>query len=369
MIIHYVVIIKQCMKKVLYITNIETPYRVAFFNELSQYCDLTVLYERKKSKNRDDKWAHKNIAQYNQIFLKGINCKNESVLSLQIVRHVFEYETVIVGSYNSPSQMLAIMVMRICGKKYYLNLDGENFVNKKTLKGKAKKFFLSGAEKYFVAGELSAKSLKEAIGKEVNTIPYYFSSLKIKELEKNSETKLLRKKFILVIGQYFPYKGLDIAVEVAKKMPDRNFIFVGMGSRTDVFIKECGIKNSSNIKIIPFLEKEKLDELYASCEMLLLPSRQECWGLVINEAASFGTPIVATKGSGAAIEFLEEYPQFLVDVSCSKKIVEKIEFFEKMNEYEIDSYKKYLIEKSKKYNIERSARIIGQQLGGEHDRK
>ena len=36
-------------KKILYISNIEVPYRVSFFNEFAKHCDLTVLYERKKS--------------------------------------------------------------------------------------------------------------------------------------------------------------------------------------------------------------------------------------------------------------------------------------------------------------------------------
>ena len=33
-------------KKVLYISNIQVPYRVRFFNLLAEKCDLTVLYER-----------------------------------------------------------------------------------------------------------------------------------------------------------------------------------------------------------------------------------------------------------------------------------------------------------------------------------
>ena len=44
-------------KKILYISNIEVPYRVSFFNEFAKHCDLTVLYERKKSDNRDENWA------------------------------------------------------------------------------------------------------------------------------------------------------------------------------------------------------------------------------------------------------------------------------------------------------------------------
>ena len=37
------------MKKVLLVTNIPSPYRVDFFDELGKLCDLTVVYERKNA--------------------------------------------------------------------------------------------------------------------------------------------------------------------------------------------------------------------------------------------------------------------------------------------------------------------------------
>jgi len=45
------------MKKVLYLSNIEVPYRVRFFNELAKDRDLTVFYESRRSQCRDTAWA------------------------------------------------------------------------------------------------------------------------------------------------------------------------------------------------------------------------------------------------------------------------------------------------------------------------
>ena len=85
----------------------------------------------------------------------------------------------------------------------------------------------------------------------------------------------------------------------------------------------------------------------------MLPSRQECWGLVINEAASFGIPIVSTIGSGAAVEFLaNEYPQYLATVGDSRDLYEKIKLA--LNDENKEEYSEFLKIKGLKYSIERS---------------
>lgn len=86
-----------------------------------------------------------------------------------------------------------------------------------------------------------------------------------------------------------------------------------MDFRTEQFIADMeGLPD--NVEVVPFLQKSELETEYGRCRMMVLPSRQECWGLVINEAASFGCPIVSTWGSGAAIEIVSDnYPQFLAE--------------------------------------------------------
>ena len=83
----------------------------------------------------------------------------------------------------------------------------------------------------------------------------------------------------------------------------------------------------------------------------MLPSRQECWGLVVNEAASVGTPIVATWGSGAAVEFLEESPYkcFLADADNVEDLEKKIR---SCLANDSSDYERYLMDKSKYYTIE-----------------
>lgn len=352
------------MKKILYLTNIEVPYRVRFFNELSRYCDLTVLYERQNSSNRNDKWAKGEQKKYSAKYLRGIKVKGESTFSFGILKEVCgDYDAIIVGCYNSPVQMMAMLFMRLLKIPYIINVDGEPFLEGNNLKSRLKRFFLAGAEKYLIAGQKAAQSLTLAAGKKEVTA-YHFSSLSEKEVQEHSTAseKCRRNNTILVVGQYFDYKGMDIALEAARMDQAQPYRFVGMGARTEQFKKDFSERIPPNVEIIPFLQKEELGKEYLNGAMLLLPSRQECWGLVINEAASYGMPIVSTWGSGAAVDFLaDNYPQFLAKPADAEDLlncVDRCRSFEKL-----DEYRKFLLEKSKSYTIEENVRMHLELLG------
>lgn len=344
------------MKRILYLSNVEVPYRVRFFKELAKYCDLTVLYERDKATNRNEAWAKSESRNFRTIFLNGVKMKKDSTFSLKILKYILgDYDYIIVGAYNSPVQMFAIIVMRILHIPYILSTDGKVFLEKKGIKTCAKSFFLKGADKYLVAGENAAHELQKIL-KDKPIFVYNFSSLTDEENQINKKNvPSNRDEHILIVGIYYQYKGLDVAVKVAKRDKETSYRFVGMGNRSEIFIKEQQTENYNNIQVIPFLPFKQLIEEMKKCKLLILPSRKECWGLVINEAASLGTPIVSTWGCGAGIEFLaKDYPQYLAQPGDSDSLYQCVQNLKKSD---VSGYKQFLANKAEKYSIEKSVKV------------
>ena len=339
------------MKKVLYLTNIEVPYRVRFFNEMAKQCDLTVMYERRKSANRDSKWTSAEERHYAVEYLDGRELGDEYGFSFRIIDLIKRgWDAVVVGCYNSKAQMLAMAYMRMHHVPFVINLDGEPFIGS-GLKAFVKKLMLKGASTYLTAGVKAGESLRKALGKDKRIIPYYFSSLTDEELARHAAAQCERERYVLVVGQYFDYKGMDIAFKMACMDSSIHYKFVGMGKRTDAFVADMG-DIPSNVEIVPFLQKADLEEEYKKCALLLLPTRQECWGLVVNEAASFGTPIVSTWGSGAAVEFLSErYTCYLAQPGDSDSLLRCVRLCLKSDNADYASFLKAL---SKQYSIEQS---------------
>ena len=64
--------------RVLFLTNIPSPYRVEFFNELAKYMDVTVSFELKSAKNRDEAWQSGENYKFNPIFMKPLIKRTET---------------------------------------------------------------------------------------------------------------------------------------------------------------------------------------------------------------------------------------------------------------------------------------------------
>ena len=339
------------MLRVLYLSNIEVPYKVRMLNELAKSCDLTVLYERRKSNNRNQAWTSSEERRYKIEYLDGVNIGNESTFSLAIFSKIFSgYDMVVVSCSNSPIQMIAILAMRICRKPYIVSTDGDSFLELQNVKTAVKRMVLKGASAYLAAGIKSAELLRRVVG-NIPVEPYFFSSLSKAELEDHAQSDFRkRNRTVLVVGQYLGYKGLDVVVEAARMDMSIQYKIVGTGSRTELFLQDHQVTKLPNVEVVPFLTKHELEQEYQECAMLVLPSKQECWGLVINEAASFGMPIVSTWGSGAAVEFLAgRYECYLAKPGDAQDLLTKVRGVLAEDNTE---YSRYLLEKSRQYNIE-----------------
>ncbi len=331
--------------KVLYLTNIRVPYRVRFFNELAKGCELTVVYEKRDPKGRNQTWANGEAVHFRVRYLHPGFLRSAVELKRELRS---DYDAILVGCINTPLQMLAICLMKLWKQPYILNLDGEPFLNDKNLKGAVKRWLVSGASLYLTAGEKAAASVRP-FAKGSPTIAYPFGSMTRSDMEAaRKNPKGSRSDTVLVAARNLPCKGLDVALECARKDAAHPWLFVGMGERN------IPQNLPPNVTAIPFLQKEDLFTLYRQCAMVVLPSRRECWGLVLPEAAAFGAPIISTWGSGAGRELLaDQYPQFLAQPGDADSLRMCMDNLRNMEEQE--AYCRYLQEKAETFTIETCA--------------
>lgn len=111
--------------KILFMTNVPSPYRVDFFNELGKYCDLTVTFTDRSFKHRDKSWKEFHFENFWEIFLKGIPFKTKRIcFSIKKVLKKEKFDKIICGVYAYPTGMIAIRYMRKRKIPYWLESDG-----------------------------------------------------------------------------------------------------------------------------------------------------------------------------------------------------------------------------------------------------
>jgi glycosyltransferase involved in cell wall biosynthesis len=85
-----------------------------------------------------------------------------------------------------------------------------------------------------------------------------------------------------------------------RREPDAVLLFVGDGSvRTELEATAASLGWSS-VRFAGFRNQQELPRFYDLCDMVVLPSRREPWGLVVNEAMNAAKPVVVSDAVGCA---------------------------------------------------------------------
>lgn len=330
--------------KVLYLTNYPVPYRVEFFNQLANVIDLTVWYESSSTDSRDEAWQHSNAIRHRSL--------TQAEASLGELLRCQDFDLVIVGCYNERFGLEAITRLKMAGRKYVVNVDGEYF-DGPGVKKRFRDLMVKGADGYLIAGEKTGSALRSLVGED-KVYPYHFSSLSRREIEQNASKRWREGESYLCVGQYAQYKGLDVLVDAFVQIPDERLTIIGSSSKSDELRAYIDSVGAHNIEVVPFLQKEELGSRYRGCKAFILPSRQECWGLVVNEAASFGAPIIATRGVGAARDFLVENSPLLVDPESPRDLVRAVSCYGSLDAAAKTALSNGLLARSSDYTIERT---------------
>lgn len=227
------------------------------------------------------------------------------------------WSLVVAGCYNTTRQMGSIERMRRRHIPYVVNSDGMVFETGGALKRAARGHVPCGADAHLCAGEACVPSLRRVVGRDVPVVPYPFSSLTGERTGELTRAVAMRDlRIVLIVGQYEGNKGLDVMLDAIPAMSDGlHFRFVGMGRQTDdfrVLVEGKGL--SDKMEVVPFLKPGVLAAEYLRAGLLVLPSRQERWGLVVDEVAACGCSVVSMWDSGAAVEFVSrDCPRFLAE--------------------------------------------------------
>ncbi|MBR2825204.1 MAG: glycosyltransferase family 4 protein, partial [Solobacterium sp.] len=276
----------------------------------------------------------------------------------QVLNQYAQSHDILIDSiYSTKEGVYATWAFHKNHKKTVLIADGGLAKKRNPIMNQIISFFMKRHDYFFSSSNVTDRYFKH-YGVDPNKILHYeLSSFTKEDIENNrklSERKVeLRKELGLddsfmwiSVGRPIPRKGFDILVKAFHKSTHENEMccyIVGGEAEENVnaLINQYQIPN---IHFIETLSKDDLAKYYAASDAFILPTRYDIWGLVINEAMSFGLPVITSDQCVAGMHFHEKNQSvFIVEnenvdayAEAMKRIYEDAEYRDRLSQLSLD---------------------------------
>ncbi len=355
--------------RLLFFTNIPSPYRVDFLNALYQLCDLSVLFEARIDLECPKNTTPEDKLEFDHHFLS--ESKSHRNLLLSGIRFVLKarYDRLILHTWYTHTQLCLIILLRILGRKYWIETDGNAIDDKESsLKKGFKQWIFGGAEGFYSSCNGSDDYFVHYGIDRSKIHRYTFTSIRgadvLSRMVEPAEKKEIRRKLgipsesnmVLAVGRFILVKGFDTLIKASA--PDWQVYIVG-GEATEEYYqlrRKSGLEET--IHFVSYCTKSELAYFYKAADVFVLPTRGDSWGLVVNEAMSYGLPVITTDHCGAGLEVLDHQDITIVpsdDVEALHQsiaqLLEDDDLSEKIGQRNLEYAREHTIEKMAKEHI------------------
>ena len=131
---------------------------------------------------------------------------------------------------------------------------------------------------------------------------------------------------LLHVGQLVARKGIELLLHAVASLQregvEFSLLLVGSGMDEHLLKEMTRTLGLKNVRFCPELAPERMPGVYRSGDVLVVPTLEDVWGLVVNEAILSGLPVLCSKYAGCARELLP--PENVFDPHNQEEFKEKL---------------------------------------------
>lgn len=164
----------------------------------------------------------------------------------------------------------------------------------------------------FTKSNLAMESMKRRGFQKVKTVGVGLDTARFQMAEGARRANQLFHKdnslhYLLYIGVLEDRRNILFMLDVLKKLTDekQNIRLVIVGRGKEEYVKRCKekVQDLGLGKYIIYkdrLQQEELIPVYRDCDLFLLPTKYEIYGMVLMEAITFGLPVISSYNGGSS---------------------------------------------------------------------
>jgi glycosyltransferase involved in cell wall biosynthesis len=262
-----------------------------------------------------------------------------------ILKIVRKYDLILLGGYYKKEYVFISILCKMFHKKYVLVFDGINprkvKFKENLLKFSLKKFVITSSFSIFGNGKVSKLYFTEKFKYPSNKIFNQYLTVDIETIMGLSpiKEKIIhelkakygiddRKNIILYSGRLISIKNVEMLISALSKIKDNEkylLLIVGDGEEKEKLVNLASKLGISSIFTGFIKEQLELFKFYYISDLLVLPSNDDPWGLVVNEAMAATLPVITTDSCGASLDLVKNgYNGFVVETGNETLLAEAI---------------------------------------------
>ncbi|WP_336778148.1 glycosyltransferase [Pantoea sp. USHLN256] len=278
------------------ITNVPAFYKVNLFEEISKKIKIKVFFISKSSKIRNDDFYNYNM-KFDHEFLSEACYEERNALKVffKVWREIrkIRYKRILFPGWEIKELFFISLLTEL--KKNAVAI--ESSINESNVKGSVgllKRIYLNRMSYAYPSGFLQNEILKSMSfrGQVFYTHGVGIAN-KVFPRKGICKDNLVHKLNYVYVGRLSEEKNLHLLVEVFNEL-NLPLTIVGDGPQE----KELKKIAKGNINFKGYIHNNKLRTLLDECDVFVLPSISEPWGLVVEEALSAGLPVIVSDRVG-----------------------------------------------------------------------
>lgn len=295
--------------KVCWLTTVAAPYTIRLFNEISKQVDLYVVLHDAKQEDRNSDWELIESDSFRLYFVD----KNYKKTIKKLAK---ECDVLVDGIYLSIYGYIAVNEFRKQNKKIIMAADGGIARDRGILINGIMSYLMNRHDYFFSSSEITDKYYEFYKVDKNKLYHYRFTSLSNEEIKSNKALREKKDEFrkeldisdrfmLLSVGRPIKVKGFDILLKAYMEsgLKDKMDLYIVGGKPQEEIQKIVDDNKLDNVHFVGVLSSEELNKYYAAADASIICSRGDVWGLVINEALSFGLPVISSDMCVAGVHF------------------------------------------------------------------
>ena len=303
------------MNKVAIVTNIPAPYRVDLYyymQKMIKNYEIHIFYGgTADSQGRswsipEKKLINSHFFEIKEVIKVGSNDNRYIQIWSTIGKELYKLKPIVVICFEyNLSAVLSVLWCKWYRVKFIHLTDGTLYSERNISKGQKllRKIIISNADAFIASSTKAKEKLLAWKVKEEEIFKAYLTT----NIEKynNIRGNPIPKR-ILYVGSLINRKGLDLLIQALTYIhcPFELHIVGDGNEQQKNFLKKLAIKLGviDNIVWCGFKENEELLKEYSEASVFVLPTREDCFALVLVEALATRIPIVASRYADGAYD-------------------------------------------------------------------